>query len=133
MSLIDPADREGLDNALMSPLHRHGIVQIKSTFMLIDHNSVFFQGLIAIAIELFGKQAFAGTKGIGGIDNDQIVFIFTTANKFQAILIMDGYPLIIKAALLRDESRGAHFKIGFESANDALFKHSITLTKETGV
>ncbi len=42
-------------------------------------------------------------------------------------------PLIIKAALMRDESRGAHFKIGFESANDALFKHSITLTKETEV
>ena len=42
-------------------------------------------------------------------------------------------PLIIKAALLRDESRGAHFKLGFESANDAVFKHSITLSKETEV
>jgi succinate dehydrogenase / fumarate reductase flavoprotein subunit len=41
--------------------------------------------------------------------------------------------LIIKAALQRDESRGAHFKIGFESANDGVFKHSITLSKETEV
>ena len=41
-------------------------------------------------------------------------------------------PLIISAALIRDESRGAHFKVGFESPNDADFKHSIVLpnTKE---
>jgi len=34
-------------------------------------------------------------------------------------------PLILSAALMRDESRGAHFKIGFESTNDTSFKHSI--------
>jgi succinate dehydrogenase / fumarate reductase flavoprotein subunit len=39
-------------------------------------------------------------------------------------------PLIVKAALLRNESRGAHFKTGFESAIDADFKHSIVLHKE---
>lgn len=34
-------------------------------------------------------------------------------------------PAIISAAITRDESRGAHYKVGFESENDALKKHSL--------
>jgi succinate dehydrogenase / fumarate reductase flavoprotein subunit len=34
-------------------------------------------------------------------------------------------PTIITSAIARDESRGAHYKIGFESENEALKKHSI--------
>ena len=31
-------------------------------------------------------------------------------------------PTIISAAITRDESRGAHYKIGFESQNDEKFE-----------
>jgi len=34
-------------------------------------------------------------------------------------------PVIISSAVARDESRGAHYKIGFESENEALKKHSV--------
>ncbi len=34
-------------------------------------------------------------------------------------------PTIITSAIARDESRGAHYKIGFERENEALKKHSI--------
>jgi len=34
-------------------------------------------------------------------------------------------PVIISSAITRDESRGAHYKIGFESENEALKKHSV--------
>ncbi|EIF50053.1 FAD-dependent oxidoreductase [Sulfurovum sp. AR] len=43
--------------------------------------------------------------------------------EFQNALLLA--PTIITSAIERDESRGAHFKIGFESENEALKKHSI--------
>ncbi|WP_309499540.1 FAD-dependent oxidoreductase [Sulfurovum sp.] len=39
-------------------------------------------------------------------------------------------PMIISSAIARNESRGAHFKVGFESQDDAHFKHSIVLQNE---
>jgi succinate dehydrogenase / fumarate reductase flavoprotein subunit len=36
-------------------------------------------------------------------------------------------PTIISSAIARDESRGAHFKKGFESKDDARFKKHIVL------
>ena len=34
-------------------------------------------------------------------------------------------PTIISAAIARDESRGAHFKVGFEEENEDLKKHIV--------
>jgi succinate dehydrogenase / fumarate reductase flavoprotein subunit len=34
-------------------------------------------------------------------------------------------PTVISAAIARDESRGAHFKLGFEEEQEALRKHIV--------
>ena len=34
-------------------------------------------------------------------------------------------PTIISAAIARDESRGAHYKVGFEAENEDLKKHIV--------
>jgi len=34
-------------------------------------------------------------------------------------------PTVISSAIARDESRGAHFKVGFEEENEALKKHIV--------
>ena len=39
-------------------------------------------------------------------------------------------PTIITSAIARDESRGAHYKIGFESENEALKKHRVLQWKK---
>ena len=45
--------------------------------------------------------------------------------EFQNALLLA--PTIISAAIARDESRGAHYKVGFESQNDEKFKQHIVL------
>jgi len=45
--------------------------------------------------------------------------------EFQNALLLA--PAIISAAIARDESRGAHYKIGFETQNDEKFKQHIVL------
>ncbi|HHD79741.1 MAG TPA: FAD-binding protein, partial [Epsilonproteobacteria bacterium] len=45
--------------------------------------------------------------------------------EFQNALLLA--PTIISAALARDESRGAHYKVGFETQDDEKFKQHIVL------
>jgi len=45
--------------------------------------------------------------------------------EFQNTLLLA--PTIISAAIARDESRGAHYKVGFEAQNDEKFKQHIVL------
>ena len=45
--------------------------------------------------------------------------------EFQNALLLA--PAIISAAIARDESRGAHYKVGFEAQNDEKFKQHIVL------
>jgi succinate dehydrogenase / fumarate reductase flavoprotein subunit len=45
--------------------------------------------------------------------------------EFQNALLLA--PTIISAAIARDESRGAHYKVGFEEKNDEKFKQHIVL------
>jgi succinate dehydrogenase / fumarate reductase flavoprotein subunit len=43
--------------------------------------------------------------------------------EFQNALLLA--PIIISAAITRDESRGAHYKVGFEYEDNALKKHIV--------
>ena len=45
--------------------------------------------------------------------------------EFQNALLLA--PAIVSAAIARDESRGAHYKVGFETQNDEKFKQHIVL------
>jgi len=48
--------------------------------------------------------------------------------EFQNALLLA--PTIISAAIARDESRGAHYKVGFESENETLKKHIVLQWKK---
>ena len=48
--------------------------------------------------------------------------------EFQNALLLA--PIIISAAITRDESRGAHYKVGFESEDEALKKHIVLQWKK---
>ena len=98
MGLIDAADGEGFHDPLMRPLAGLRIGVIKRAFMLVDHDTVFFQSLIAVTVKFPGKQSLPRSEGIGGVHNNQIVLILTGADKFQAVFVVDGEPLVIQAA-----------------------------------
>jgi succinate dehydrogenase/fumarate reductase flavoprotein subunit len=48
--------------------------------------------------------------------------------QFQNALLLA--PTIISSALARDESRGAHFKLGFETENEDFKKHIVLQWKD---
>lgn len=55
VSLIDTADGEAFHNALMGTHAGSGIRLVKRALMLIDHDAVLLQRLVAVSIKLLGK------------------------------------------------------------------------------
>ena len=49
--------------------------------MLVDHDAVFLQSPITIAVEFLGKEPFRVSKWICRIVDDNIVVIFTVSQK----------------------------------------------------
>ena len=96
--LIDAADREGFDDAFVRSLAGGSILVIEWAFMLVNHDAVLFECFVAVAVEFAGEQSFARTEWVGGIDDDEVVFILAGADKFQSVFIVDVYPWIIEAA-----------------------------------
>ena len=70
MHLINLANREGMADTLVGPLHGIGILLIEWAFMLVYHDAILLQCLEAVAIKFFSKQALSWPKGICGIHND---------------------------------------------------------------
>ena len=65
MRLIDPADGKGFYDPLMHPLALECFFPVKRTFMLVDHDPVLVESIVAIPIEFLRKQSFPRAKGIG--------------------------------------------------------------------
>lgn len=72
-----------------------------------------------IAMQILSKKMGIADKS--PTNNTNLIDYFEFSN---ALLLAHT---IISAALARDESRGAHFKIGFEEQNDETFKQHIVL------
>ena len=49
--------------------------------MLVNHDAIFLESTITIAIKFFGKETFRMTKWIRRIIDDDIVVIFTISQK----------------------------------------------------
>lgn len=64
MGLVYPAYWKGLQDPFMHPLALEGFFLIKWAFILIDHNPVVMQGIIAIPVKFFSKQSFTRSEGI---------------------------------------------------------------------
>ena len=56
--------------------------------MLIDHDAVAPERLIAVAVELLGEKPFGGTERIGGVVYDEVVFVGAAAQEAQAVLVV---------------------------------------------
>ncbi|MEA2048751.1 MAG: FAD-dependent oxidoreductase [Campylobacterota bacterium] len=67
-------------------------------------------------------QSKIGIQDKNLTDNTNLIDYLEFSNALQLA------PLIISAAIERNESRGAHFKIGFETEDDAKFKYHIVST-----
>ena len=78
--------------------------------------------------EVSGMQASAKKMGLsdkGPTNNTNLIDYLEFTN---ALLLA---PIIIASAITRDESRGAHYKLGFEEQNDETFKkHIIQVWKD---
>ena len=88
MCLINTTDLERTGNSFVTALHGMGVLRIKRTSLLIDHDSILFQRIITVSIKFSGKQAFRRAKRIGRIHDDKVIFIFTASDKFQRIFAM---------------------------------------------
>src|SRR5699024_11904465 len=53
MRLIDPADRKCLQYSSVHPLTLERLLCIEGTFILIDHDPVLVEGVVAVSIEFF--------------------------------------------------------------------------------
>src|SRR5699024_1164501 len=92
VSLVDPADGEGLHNPLVGPLTGHRVLLVERALMLVHHNPILPEGFIAVAIELPGEQALPRTKGVGGVHDDQVVAVLGGADKPEPVLVVDVDP-----------------------------------------
>ncbi len=75
-----------------------------------------------IAMQVAQKQMGIGDKSRN--NNQNLIELLEFKN---ALLLA---PAIISAAIARDESRGAHFKVGFEEESDAFKKHIVLQWKK---
>ena len=98
MCLVNTTNLERTGNSFVTALHGMGVLRIKRTSLLIDHDSILFQRIITVSIKFSCKQAFRRTKRIGRIHNNKVIFIFTASDKFQCIFIMKMHSPVIKPA-----------------------------------
>lgn len=89
MCLIDAADGEAFHDALVRTLHGGRIGGIERAFVLIDHDAVLAQGIIAAAVEFLCEQALAGAERVRGVHDDEVVFVLAGADEFQSVCNMD--------------------------------------------
>ena len=68
MSLIDAADREGAHDSLMTAFHGVCVVLIKRAPLLIYHNSVVAESVVANAVKFSSEVSLGGAEGVGGVD-----------------------------------------------------------------
>ena len=75
MRLVDPADGEGLHDPLVHPLALERLLRIEGALILVDHDPVLVERIIAVAVKLFREQPFARAERIRRVNDDQVVCI----------------------------------------------------------
>ena len=75
--------------------------------MLVDHDAIRLQRLVAVPVKLLGKQSFPGSKRVCRIHQNQIICIFIAADILESILIIQSHPFVIKSARRLRQMRSA--------------------------
>ena len=81
MGLINPTDWKGLIDLAVHASAGRLILVKEGTPMLVNHDAVFLQSSITIAVEFLGKESFRMAKWICRIVDDNIVIIFASFAK----------------------------------------------------
>ena len=82
----------------MAALHGSGILRIERAALLVDHDAVFTQSIIAASVKFAGEKPLGRAERVGGIDDDEVVLIFTLANELQRVFVVDMYTAVVHAA-----------------------------------
>ena len=98
MRLVDARKGERLDDILVRPLHGERVLLVKGALVLVDHDAVTPQGVVAAAVKLAREQPFARPEGVGGIDDDQIVRILFAAHELDPVLDIDVQARVVQFA-----------------------------------
>ena len=81
MGLIDPTDWKGLIDLAVHASASRLILVKEGTPMLVNHDTVFFQGSVTVPLKFLGKEPFRMAKWICRIVDNDIVIIFAVSQK----------------------------------------------------
>ena len=88
--------------------------------LLVHHDPVLVQGVVADAVELPGKVAFGRSEGIVGVHDDQVIFIRAPPDKPQRVVKIDVHAAVIQlAGILRQPGPAGfyHLSVHFHQVN----------------
>ena len=95
MGLIHTAYRE---RTVYFPVHATAgsfIFIIKGASMLIYHDPVFPQRIVAAAVKLLCKQTFCMSKWVCRVIDDQVITAFLSTKETQSVVIIYMDPLFV--------------------------------------
>ena len=107
--LIHLADGEGAGNALVAALHGGGILGIERAALLVYHNAVIAQGVIAVAVKFAGEKPLRRAERVGGVHNDKVIFILTLADELECVFVIDMHAAVIHTAGVAGQVGAASF------------------------
>ena len=74
------------------------VALVERAFVLVDQHAVFFERLVAVAVELHREQALARAERVGRVDDDEVVFVLDAADILETVLIQDVHAGIVQRA-----------------------------------
>src|SRR5699024_1812740 len=85
VGLVHPADGERAVGPLVHGAAGLLILVKNGAAVLVDHDAVVVQRLVAAAVKLLGEQAGSVAQGVGAVVDDQVVLVLFAAQKAQAV------------------------------------------------
>ena len=69
---------------------------VEGAALLVDHDAVLAQGVVADAVELAGEVALGGAEGVRGVHDDQVVLLLAAADEAQGVVVEDVDAAVVE-------------------------------------
>ena len=96
MSLVYLAYRKRLHYPLMRSLTRERVLFVERTFVLIYHDAVLFERLVAVAVKFAREQSLARPERIGAVHYYQVVFVLAAADETQSVAVHYAHSRVVE-------------------------------------